>query len=110
MAGVARLLWSSLLWTAAFGRSFETPKALLINLPKHQERLRTVSEQLERAEVEVERAPAVDGRLLTIEEQEQNVTALARHLMTPGMIGCFLSHRNCWRRCLELNDGPMIGL
>jgi hypothetical protein len=95
--------------TPSLSRSFDTPKALLINLPKHEERLRTVKEQLERAEVTYERAPAVDGRGLTIEENEREVTALARNLMTPGMIGCFLSHRNCWRRCLELNSGPIIG-
>jgi len=86
----------------------QTPKALLINLPKHEERFRTVKEQLDAAEVTYEKANAVDGRQLTVADQERKVTALGRALMTPGMIGCFLSHRACWERCVEMDNGPII--
>ena len=85
-----------------------TPKALLINLPKHEERYRTVKEQLVKAEMDFEKADAVDGRKLTLEDQEARVTPLGRALMTPGMIGCFLSHKSCWARCVELAQGPII--
>lgn len=67
-----------------------------------------VKSQLVSAGVRYERAPAVDGMLLTKSELQANVTALGRALMTRGMIGCFLSHRKCWQRCADANGGPMI--
>ena len=107
---MARLVKLSLLLlvSSTIVESRPTPKALLINLPKHEERFRTVKEQLEKAEVDFEKADAVDGRKLTVEDQEARVTALGRALMTPGMIGCFLSHKSCWERCVQLANGPII--
>lgn len=85
------------------------PKAYLINLPKHAERYRTVKAQLESAGMRYERIGAVDGKALSTTEMKANVTALARVLLTRGMIGCFLSHRKCWQHCLEEADGPVLG-
>lgn len=105
---LARLaVW--LLATSTLAASHPTPKALLINLPKHEERFRTVKEQLDAAGVPFERAEAVDGRALSAEERKTRVTALARALLTPGMIGCFLSHRYCWEYCVRMANGPIIG-
>lgn len=84
------------------------PKAYLINLPKHAERYRTVKAQLESAGMRYERIGAVDGKALSTTEMKANVTALARVLLTRGMIGCFLSHRKCWQHCLEEADGPVL--
>ena len=60
---MARLVKLSLLLlvSSTIVESRPTPKALLINLPKHEERFRTVKEQLDAAEVQFERAAAVDG-------------------------------------------------
>ena len=35
----------------------------------------------------------------TDDEMQTSVTRLGRALMTRGMVGCFLSHRSCWKRC-----------
>jgi len=49
---------------------------------------------------------AVDGNELSQHELKQNTTsALARWLMTPGIVGCFLSHRNCWQKCVDESNG-----
>lgn len=85
------------------------PKALLINLPRHSERFRNVKQQLEAAGVDYERAEAVDGKALSDADLKANSTLLARKLTTRGMIGCFLSHRACWRRCVDAADGPVLG-
>ena len=85
------------------------PKALLINLPRHEERYREVKTQLEGAGLEYERAEAVDGKMLTPEELKKDVTPLGRWLITRGMVGCFLSHRNCWQRCVDAAAGPILG-
>ena len=36
------------------------------------------------------------------------MTALARALITPGMTGCFLSHRRCWERCVALDEELLV--
>ena len=66
----------SLAWAA---RS-QPPKALLINLPRHQERFESVKHQLELRGVTYERAPAVDGALLQPSDLASNVTAFGRAL------------------------------
>eukprot|EP00957_Ditylum_brightwellii_P123571 9421344-Ditylum_brightwellii.AAC.2 len=38
---------------------------------------------------------------MTQSQLAQNSTALASWFMTPGMIGCFLSHRRCWEQCMK---------
>lgn len=86
-----------------------SPKALLINLPKHTDRYNAVKQQLESAGVEYERAEAVDGKQLSSAELKANVTWIARKLLTRGMIGCFLSHRSCWQRCVDAGNGPILG-
>ncbi|EOD31420.1 hypothetical protein EMIHUDRAFT_232031 [Emiliania huxleyi CCMP1516] len=84
-----------------------TPRAVVINLPRHSKRLDAVRAQLRAQGVSWEKMPAVDGRALSKEELKANVTVLGRHLLTPGMIGCFLSHRGCWRRCVQ-SGKPLI--
>jgi hypothetical protein len=85
--------------THAVSSARPTPKALLINLPRHRERFEAVTGELSLRGVEYEKAEAVDGSQLTKEELTANVTALGRALMTRGMVGCFLSHRKCWQIC-----------
>ena len=94
---------------AGGARTRPTPKALLINLPRHEERFRDVKLQLDNAGLEYERAEAVDGKMLAPDELKANVTMWARWFITRGMIGCFLSHRYCWQRCIEAAAGPILG-
>lgn len=86
----------------------QMPRALLINLPKHTKRFEAVSAEMEAAQVRYERAEAVDGKAMPPAEYKEKVTFMARQLMTPGMVGCFLSHQNCWRRCAEEANGPLL--
>ena len=86
----------------------KVPKALLINLPRHRARYESVKEQFEVQNVRFLRAPACDGKLLTDEQMKQNVTALGRLLMTRGMVGCFLSHRSCWQKCVEMGEPVLV--
>jgi len=92
---------------AAFSLQSQQPAAVLINLPRHVERLSKVTAQLSTQGVDFELVEAVDGAALTRAELESNVTALGRLLLTNGMIGCFLSHRRCWQRCVAL-DKPLL--
>ena len=94
----------------AVAKASQLPKALLINLPRHPERYNEVKQQLEGAGIQYERAEAVDGKMLSKSDLQQNVTIAARMLLTKGMIGCFLSHRNCWQRCVDYANGPVLGV
>ena len=99
------LLYCSILAASAARK----PRALLINLPQHDERFNGVKLQLDKANIPFERAEAVNGKAMTPEELKANVTWLARLLLTKGMIGCFLSHRSCWQRCVDEASGPILG-
>lgn len=46
----------------------------------------------------VKRLPAVNGRELTKEQLLDSTTTLARYFATPGMIGCYLSHKEFWNK------------
>ena len=78
----------------------QQPHTALVNLPRHTERLAKVTAVLQDAGIEFDTIAAVDGALLSPAELEANVTAAGRLLLTRGMIGCFLSHRRCWERCV----------
>lgn len=77
------------------------PLAVVINLPQHTCRLEKIRQRLAAEGVPFELADAVDGSLLSRKSLKAEVTPLGRHLLTPGMIGCFLSHRRCWQQCLR---------
>jgi len=96
------------LLTAAAAAARKLPRAVVINLPRHAERFEGVKHELDAAGVKFERISAVEGRHLNPEDRRANVTALARALITPGMMGCFLSHRRCWERCVELNQELLV--
>lgn len=83
------------------------PKALLINLPRHTSRYDEVKQQLDLAGVSFERIVATDGRALSEDVTAREVTRLGRLLMTKGMMGCYLSHRSCWQKCLA-EGSPVI--
>jgi glycosyl transferase family 25 len=67
----------------------------VINLDRSPERLAHMTAMLGGLDVAFQRVPAVDGRKLS----EAEVKRLAPDGgLFAGEIGCFLSHRECWRR------------
>ena len=54
---------------------------------------------------------AVDGRKLSAHPPEYNPKKVERLLgfqLTPGEIGCFLSHKKAWQNCLNSNQITLI--
>jgi glycosyl transferase family 25 len=93
-------LLNFLLHTSSVQSSFEIPISI-INLDKDIDRWSTVISQLESKGVPmdcVEKLRAVNGKELTKEQLAVSATAIARSFATPGMIGCYLSHRNFWEK------------
>jgi glycosyl transferase family 25 len=82
-------------------------KAYVINLPRSTSRRSSMAEQLQQVGLEHEFIEAVDGRTLTPSQRAGAVdeSAVARfpHWLTPGTIGCALSHLRAFERILESN-------
>lgn len=67
----------------------------LINLDRQSQRLRFMSEQLQRIGVSFERIAAVDGHDAT------NISAASYAPLTPSEVGCFESHIRFWKALVE---------
>lgn len=86
----------------------------LINLDRSPQRLEKAREVLASWHVDFTRLSAVDGRQLPPERlgnHQQPFSARRYFLkdMTPGEIGCFLSHKKCWEALLQSdNDWAFI--
>ena len=106
--GPSSLLLLSGLGAAIALRTSDVPPAVVINLPRNPERFAAVKASLKEAGVKYQRVDAVEGRQMTLAERYENVTALGRLFMTPGMIGCYMSHRKCWQETLKRGKGPLI--
>jgi len=72
-------------------------KSYLINLDRSPERLERMAVVFASLGMEFARTPAVDGRLLSVEERQRWLSDEETPFqLTAGEIGCFLSHRKCW--------------
>jgi len=90
------------------------PVFRVINLDGDEERWKTVvTELVEKGKVprrRIRRLPAVRGADLTSDEMRSNVTFAARHLLTRGTIGCYLSHRTFWEEVAEEGRDASYGI
>lgn len=74
-------------------------KNFIINLPQSVERKNNVISQLSQLSIEPNFIEAVDGSLLTPEELENKV--IGRNYLSPGEIGCALSHLKIYQIMIE---------
>ena len=77
------------------------PRTTVINLPRDASRREHIINELSSQDIQFSWTEATYGANMTQPELSANATALARWFMTPGMIGCFLSHRRCWEQCVQ---------
>lgn len=79
----------------------------VINLDQSPERWTALQPQFEKLGLEVERLSAVFGRDLPEKELRRWCSPSGFGYLfplTPGEVGCFLSHRKAWTRFLETNE------
>ena len=81
----------------------------IINLDQSVDRWNRVSKIFENLNLEVQRISAVDGRKKSAEElKSMRPPFEERHFwlkeMTPGEIGCYLSHVKAWKSLLETEE------
>jgi len=75
--------------------------AWVVNLDKCVDRWERTCAELKSHNIQAERFSATLGKALSDEELAEQVTLPARYFCTPGMIGCFLSHRKAWERVVQ---------
>lgn len=89
-------------------------KAYVINLPRSTSRRASMAGQLERMSLPYEFVEAVDGHALTPSERAGLVdeAAVARYpgWLTPGTIGCALSHRRAYERIFDSKEDVALVL
>jgi glycosyl transferase family 25 len=93
------------------GRRLPWP-VLVVNLDRSPERWRHAESAYSRAGFAIERLVAIDGEMLTAGDLAAAVDAernrrLYKRPLTRGEIGCYLSHREAWRRIVA--DGAQGG-
>ncbi len=89
-------------------------KAYIIHLERASARRKQVDRIVEACSVPTEIVHAIDGGALSAEEISQSYVKNKHEpqypfKLQPGEVGCFLSHRKCWRRQIEENlDAALI--
>tara|TARA_R110002096_G_scaffold155907_1_gene320310 strand:- start:11128 stop:11922 length:795 start_codon:yes stop_codon:yes gene_type:complete len=87
-------------------------KVFVISLPDSGERRRSAQQQLDRAGVPFEFFDAIRGDIAIRDcifegfDETSYLLNTGRHAVI-GEIGCFASHRELWRHCVELNE-PLV--
>lgn len=76
------------------------PQVLLINLDREKGRRDFMQHELARRAVQFTRVSAVDGKTAS-EEELGRLSPEARAGLSPGELGCMLSHIECWRRIVD---------
>jgi len=82
----------------------------VVNLDQSTDRWEQASAELARHEIQAERFSATLGKALSASELTEKVTFPARYFCTPGMIGCFLSHRAAWERIVQEDHDAVLML
>ncbi len=87
------------------------PLILVISLPGSTERQERVKTELGKTTLAWEFLEAVRGASLTQPPTEYDAKKVKRLLgfeLTPNEIGCFLSHKKAWQRCVDANVPTLI--
>ncbi|MDO8714477.1 MAG: glycosyltransferase family 25 protein [Polynucleobacter sp.] len=84
---------------------------LVISLKRSLDRRKQVEQEMQKISLPWSFLDAVDGSALTappIEYKPSKVKRLQGYALTPNEIGCYLSHKEAWRRCVAENMPTLI--
>lgn len=84
---------------------------LVISLARSIERRTKVQQEMEKISIPWEFLNAVDGSSLKqppIEYKAKKVKRLQGYYLTPNEIGCYLSHKEAWKRCIKENVPTLV--
>ncbi len=93
------------------GYSHSPINILVISLKRSLERRRQVEQEMQKISMPWAFLDAVDGAALAvppIEYKKNKVKRLQGYALTPNEIGCYLSHKEAWKCCVEENIPTLI--
>ena len=86
-------------------------QVLVISLERSLERRKRVEEQLEKTNIQWRFLNGVDGYALANmprSYQKAKVKRLQGYELTPGEVGCYLSHIQAWKACLDKQKTTLV--
>ena len=84
---------------------------LVISLARSLDRRAKVRQEMEGISTPWEFLDAVDGSSLKqppVEYKAKKVKRLQGYFLTPNEIGCYLSHKEAWKRCVKANVPTLV--
>ena len=84
---------------------------LVISLKRSIDRRKQVEKEMQKISLPWTFLDAVDGSALVVppvEYKSNKVKRLQGYALTPNEIGCYLSHKEAWKRCAEKNVPTLI--
>lgn len=86
-------------------------KIFVISLQRSLDRRKQVEKEMQKISLPWSFLDAVDGSALTsnpLEYKPTKVKRLQGYELTPNEIGCYLSHKEAWRRCVHENAPTLV--
>ncbi|OYY17279.1 MULTISPECIES: glycosyltransferase family 25 protein [unclassified Polynucleobacter] len=84
---------------------------LVISLARSLDRRTKVQQEMKKISIPWEFLDAVDGSSLKsppVEYKAKKVKRLQGYFLTPNEIGCYLSHKEAWKRCVKENIPTLV--
>lgn len=84
---------------------------LVISLKRSLDRRKQVEQEMQKISLPWTFLDAIDGSALAVppvEYKSNKVKRLQGYDLTPNEIGCYLSHKEAWQRCVEKNVPTLI--
>lgn len=91
--------------------SIENVQALVISLEHSHGRQKKIENEMQKTALKWRFLNACDGESLDfslVSYNAQKVKKLLGFELTKKEIGCYLSHMNCWRACIEANENVLV--
>lgn len=85
-------------------------KTYVINLDRSPDRLKDITENCKKANLNFERFPAYDGSKLNLNKLINDNLLIKENKMMIGAIGCSMSHLNLWKQSIDRGDKLVLVL
>jgi len=85
-----------------FNNNFKINKTYVINLDSRKDRLQSIDKDLKKINLEYERFSACDGKKIEIYSKDIDKYFDKNNKLTPGQIGCALSHIKIWEKAIKI--------
>mmetsp|Transcript_69238 Transcript_69238/g.225524 ORF Transcript_69238/g.225524 Transcript_69238/m.225524 type:complete len:516 (-) Transcript_69238:141-1688(-) len=108
--GLRRASPAAVIETAPVWEKGVLPPIWVVNLDQSPDRWAQSCEEFATQSIKLVRWPATYGKFLSEDELKEKATWAARYFCTPGMVGCFCSHRGIWQEMVAKNIPCVIVL